>query len=90
LFSAGQGQILLRAARSLAAARGGLDSTFPLALQLLMALCERAHRAVQVPRKTPRHLAFAFPLLNGEGSNFFSSTIFEEICICVVNDFSNK
>ena len=49
---------------------GGLDSTFPLALQLLMALYERAYRAAQVPRKTLRHLAFAFQLLNGGGVIF--------------------
>lgn len=68
---------------------GGLDSTSPLALQLLMVLYEGAHRAAQVPRKTLRHLAFAFQLLNEGRSSFFPSAIFEEIHICLVNDFSN-
>lgn len=72
-----QRQILLRAERSLAAARKDFDSTFPLTLQLLVALYERAHRAVQVPRKTPRHLAFAFQLLNRKGGDkTFPSTLF--------------
>lgn len=51
---------------------GRLNSTFPIALQLLVALYERAHRVVQVPRKTPRHLAFAFQLLNGKRGVSFS------------------
>lgn len=51
---------------------GGLDSIFPLALQFLMVLFEGAHRAAQVPRKTLRHLAFAFQLLNDGGELFFS------------------
>lgn len=48
---------------------GGPNSTFPLALQLLVVLYERSHRAVRVPRKT---LGIRFPVAKWEGGSNFS------------------